>query len=340
MVELVTDKPNGTTPRLRGLDSIRFFMALFVVLVHNNLVFPLFYGVGDNDKIGSFLNSVYLIFFNAPAAVIVFFLISGICIHYQYRNGKELHLLSYYPRRYIRILVPLFFSALLFYAVGLPIEFSTDAVFWSIVCEEIYYLIYPFVLSFSRKFGWVPILVLSYMFSYFVAFSNLDAKAYPSFGPSLNWILGYPCWILGVIAAEKVDTDRFSLSSLQIWCWRFILLILFGLLQGLRFHSFLGYPLTLNVFAIFVFYWLRREICYFKTNNPWFFFEWCGKWSYSIYLTHIPANCVFMSFSLFNFGVFVNWFLRLIWSFLFSYLFYIIIEFPSIVLSKRRFFSR
>lgn len=218
-------------------------MALILVLVHNDLVFPLFLGVERKDKIGYFLQGISKLFFNAPAAVIVFFLISGFCIHFQYRNGEVLRIGSFYRRRFVRILIPLFCSCLLFYYCGIPIEFSTDAIFWSIVCEEVYYLIYPLMLLASKAVGWFPLLAIAYIFSYVVAFTDLNAKAYPSFGLYLNWVLGYPCWLLGVIIAHKSDKEFFLLDGFKIWFWRLGLIILFGFFQALIFHTFFWLPI-------------------------------------------------------------------------------------------------
>src|ERR1700737_465476 len=46
--------------------------------------------------------------FNAPAAVIFFFVISGFCIHFPNRNGVVMRSWKlYYARRYLRTLIPM-----------------------------------------------------------------------------------------------------------------------------------------------------------------------------------------------------------------------------------------
>src|SRR5262249_38787338 len=92
--------------RINGLDSIRFILACWVAIGHIGL-FPLFEGVDTASKLGWLLKGLYNASVNGPAAVIVFFVISGFCIHFPFRNGDFPRLARYYPRRYFRILTPL-----------------------------------------------------------------------------------------------------------------------------------------------------------------------------------------------------------------------------------------
>ena len=62
----------------------------------------------------------------------------------------------------------------------------------------------------------------------------------------------------------------------------------------LRFHSPLGYPWTLNFFAIFAKFWIHQEIRRYAEHPPKRIFEWAGSWSYSIYLMHMPIAAVLM----------------------------------------------
>src|SRR5262249_22307878 len=156
-----------------------------------------------------------------PAAVIVFFVISGFCIHFPYRNGDSPRLIRYYPRRYFRILVPLITAISLYSWLRVDMPLLGHSILWSIVCEEIYYLIYPGLLLFRRRLGSYPLLLLVFVGGLVVAWTDPRAGDYPSYGWKLNWLLGLPCWLLGCVLAEKSDSLCFPVSFRAIWTWRF-----------------------------------------------------------------------------------------------------------------------
>ena len=56
----------------------------------------------------------------------------------------------------------------------------------------------------------------------------------------------------------------------------------------LEFHSPIGAPITLNIFAIAAFFWLEREIRWVRSRGAVPALERAGLWSYSIYLMHLP----------------------------------------------------
>jgi len=75
--------------RVHGLDSLRAVLAFAVVLSHNGL-FPLSPNPGSSAGIGAIAKALYGTSVNGAAAVIAFFVISGFCIHFPYRNGAIL----------------------------------------------------------------------------------------------------------------------------------------------------------------------------------------------------------------------------------------------------------
>ncbi len=314
--------------RVRGLDSIRFVLASIVAIGHTE-VFPLLKGIDESTWIGWFIHGMYDLTINGPAAVIVFFVISGFCIHYQYRNGEPIRLLRYYPRRYLRILIPLAVGVSIARSIGLALPVFDDSILWSIVCEEIYYLIYPLLLPASRRFGWMPLLMIAFILATGVAWTKPLVGSYASFKWQLNWLLGLPCWLLGCKLAERADSLHRPVSSRAIWTWRFVVWIVSGLLFGLRFKTPLGFPHTLNYFAILSYFWLQHEIRYFRHVTPSAFMEWGGRWSYSLYLMHLPADTLFLSMAVPNLGFILNWCMRFLWLLICSYAFYLVIEKPS-----------
>src|SRR5712692_5028489 len=192
------------TERVRGLDSIRFICAVWVMIGHAG---PLPY-VMDMDRSNTFgflVRGVLHNFISGPAAVIVFFVISGFCIHFPYRHTKAVELLPYFARRHIRILVPVATAILLGNWVGVRLPILQDSILWSLVCEEVYYSLYPLILKARARWGWASLIAVTFASAYAVVLTNPTAGNYPSYGAGLNWILGLPCWLLGCQLAERWD---------------------------------------------------------------------------------------------------------------------------------------
>src|SRR3954463_9589743 len=100
-----------------GLDSVCFVCAAWVLFGHFGF-FPLSSFVGGSPRIHRVVEAALGNLFSGPAAVIVFFVISGFCIHYPFRDGRPLPLKSYYSRRYVRILIPMAAAI----ALGVPLH--------------------------------------------------------------------------------------------------------------------------------------------------------------------------------------------------------------------------
>src|SRR3954469_20376023 len=125
-----------------GLDSVRLVCAAWVLFGHFRF-FPLAGFVASWPRVPRLVEAALGNLFSGPAAVIVFFVISGFCIHYPFRDGKPIPLLSYYSRRYLRVLVPMGAAILLGKALGVELTLLKDSILWSLIAEEIYYLLYP-----------------------------------------------------------------------------------------------------------------------------------------------------------------------------------------------------
>lgn len=280
-------KKNGVN-NILPISSLRFVLAMWVVAMHFGL--PIL-KAPQPDKIlwaaRAFLNNA----FNAPAAVIVFFVISGFCIHFPNRNGLEVSSWKiYYARRYLRILIPMTVAILLSLPLQVQFGLFTGSVLWSLLCEEIYYFLYPALLALRDRIGWRYLMALAWVFAFLTVLTNPGAGDYGSYGARLNWVLGLPCWLLGCQLAERVESlSAFPVSAVQIWMWRGSAYVLSVVLSVLRFHSPLRYPWTLDLFAVFAVFWLEREIRFYRTPGRVPRFESLGKASYSIYLTHVLA---------------------------------------------------
>jgi peptidoglycan/LPS O-acetylase OafA/YrhL len=259
-------------------------------------------------------------------AVIVFFVISGFFIHYSHSKQLRIpNLLEYFSRRYIRVGLPLMMAIIISELLKTPL----DGILWSLIAELVYYTIYPIILKIlQRGYSVKQLLAVSFVAAFFLILTDPTAKNYPSFGWSGNWLLGLPCWLLGVQLAELVMHNPVESKSKHIWRWRAGIVGVNILLNFLRFHSPIGYPWTLNFFAILVFFWLFQEIRFYQSENPVPILEWAGKWSYSLYLTHGLAQAAFLLLPQPNWGV-VNWVAQMLFVLLCSYVFALLFEFPS-----------
>lgn len=210
------------------------------------------------------------------------------CIHFPYKNhGKVPTWHLFCLKRILRLFIP-FIAVLLLekiikldgVRVGLNLWYSI--VGWSLTCELLYYLSYPLLFNISKRISWVQIFVISFFTSMLIVLSNHKMMHYPSFGTIGNMILGLPCWILGVLLADRYSFIKSrKINLIKLNSIRFSILCASTFCYGLFLYFEVGFPLTLNFFAIAVFFWLSNELSQnnFKTNR---FLEWGGKWSYSV----------------------------------------------------------
>jgi len=319
--------------RIAGLDQLRFILAICVLLPHCNLV-PDFSGQprGSLVQLGLRVFADNLI--NPVAAVIVFFIISGFCIHLPYRSNAAIPIVPYFTRRFVRILIPMGAAVLLARPLGLKLPVFNDSILWSLVCEEIYYLLYPLLRRISFRYGWIKMFTIAFIVAFglgllTIRHNDVTQGIYPAYGPSLTWLLGLPCWLLGCILAEKYDSFETIPTSLNLWSWRFVIWSIAFVCSVLKFHSPLGYPVTLNLFALVAYFWLKREIAFYRNRKPVRLFERGGAWSYSIYLTHLHAQELFVLIGIPAVFLPLNWVIHLMFLLSICYLFYRIFEKPS-----------
>jgi peptidoglycan/LPS O-acetylase OafA/YrhL len=279
--------------RVNGLDSIRFICAFIVVLSHFGLVSRSYFGT-DPHGLAAVSKAILGCLFDGPAAVIVFFVISGFCIHFPFRQGLSVNIPSYYSRRLIRIGAPALIALSLWSWVGVRIAPPDAGIFWSVICEVEYYLLYPVLLRLRLRFGWLSLIAVTQVCAYILAFSHLpDIQrgfgGYPAFG-WWNWVIGLPCWLIGCWLAESFE--RFPRpSATLLWLSRICVFGASAGLQALRFHSgsvYLSNAFTLNLFSVLACFWLGLELAYRRNKPAPAILEWAGKWSYSLYLMH-PA---------------------------------------------------
>ena len=257
----------------------------------------------------------------------LFFVVSGFCIHFrQARDRNHSVEVGDYLTRRARRIYPAYFASLLLTAIVLllpklilsisqskpidwieagqldyllvnatftqqawPASLGFNGVYWTLVYEVQFYLVYPLALWIARRTGWLPLLVV---------FGAAEAA---HFGWGLN--LGIPHffayrfyeWLLGVVAAElyfrppAIAGKTLVLSGClacgaggvlsvfvpAIYPWRDMLLATgyFGVLVacGWRALSAPAQPSSRVLRAL----------------------AWVGIFSYSLYLVHVPVIDLF-----------------------------------------------
>lgn len=318
--------------RLVGLDTLRFVAALVVTMSHLGVP-PLLAGLERTHPLAFFLSASYGVSCNGPAAVIVFFVISGLCIHYPSIDEVP-SWPRYFVRRYVRIVIPLLASIGLSTLVGIPYLGFSATILWSLQCELIYYTIYPLLLLLRRRFGWAPLITASFAVALAtVFFVQPRAQMYPVFGWKLNWLVGLPCWLLGCLLAERVR-GRKPVRKKNISLYRFAVWLGSAVALALTFHSPIGYPWTLTAFSLLVYVWLREELPHLAATRVPALGEKLGVFSYSLYLVHLPALEIYKKYYKLKLGFLIDWMLLFGLAFAFSYLFFRVFEAPSHKLAR------
>jgi len=316
---------------LRGVSSIRFLCALWVFFNHGAWP-PVIPNVVPTSRIAALVHLAYANVWNGPAAVIVFFVISGLCIHLPFARSLEPPLLgAFYSRRLLRLLIPIAVAVPLSRACGLTGEYFDQGVLWTLKAELIYYAIYPVLQRLRVRAGsWWPLVVASYGAALAVVLTNPLAHFYSSYGTALNWVLGLPCWLLGCVLAEAIQTRETRKSSRRpLWLWRGGIVGLAWFCGLLSDVSRVRLPWTLDVFALPATAWLEREIHHFRRCEPSALLEWAGEWSYSLYLLHIPMSSLFAFAAASVHGAWLGWSLLCLFVLTASVLFHLSVERPS-----------
>jgi len=278
---------------VKGLDTLRFVAALTVALSHGAGP-PLALWLGKGAAWTRLFIGAYDISFDGVAAVLVFFVVSGFCIHYAPATGAPFRVLPFWTRRGIRIAVPLLGAVAVSTALGAAATGALAAVIWSVYCELIYYALYPLLRLAFRKFGLGRVLLASCLISAAMIAVGWNAGFYWDFGPGLTWLLAAPAWLLGCLLAEQVASGAASVGAGGFWVWRLATWLYAAGATALFFHTpfRLGYPLLLFPFQFVAFGWVRAEVAHFAQARTSAALEWCGQWSYSLYLIHNIAIAI------------------------------------------------
>jgi peptidoglycan/LPS O-acetylase OafA/YrhL len=322
------------------LDALRFVLAFWVAVGHYKMI-PLF---GDANA-GTGLWHLFKRGWNTTVfgtpAVIVFFVISGFCIHLPFRGTEKIDVLRYYLRRYTRILIPVAGALVIYRLDGSRLIFwGEDSVLWhsplwSLACEEIYYAIYPALRWIRNKAGWKILLGSSFALSVPIAATHPHATDWHVFGPLGTAMMLLPVWLMGCLLAEQSDSLVEVNPRVSIWGWRLLAWLGCWTSEMMHFKLHISYTQTMVWFGVLAYFWLRNEIAHGKNHSPNRYLVAAGAWSYSLYLVHAPGGGLFERLHLPSLGDVPDWILVMASSLLSSYLFYVLIERPSHKLARK-----
>ncbi|MNI57494.1 hypothetical protein D3C73_1125580 [compost metagenome] len=95
---------------------------------------------------------------------------------------------------------------------------------------------------------------------------------------------------------------------------------------------YLSFVLSMNLFAVLIYYWVLFEVVYFKKNQANHFLEYFGKSSYSLYIVHPVAFIILqLVFRLRSYTILPYLFFII----LIAHLFYLVVEYPLHKLAKK-----
>jgi peptidoglycan/LPS O-acetylase OafA/YrhL len=291
--------PNRLT-RLRNIDLIRCVAASVVFLSHISPYLSIARVDPDHiTKQHSLLTSLSELAFCGPAAVMLFFIVSGICIHAPHLAAGQIRLREYYLRRYIRIGLPVLAAYIVL--IGLAGSANIQLLpLWSLICEAVYYLLYPLLVRVMRQVGFLPVFAVALAASLGLGLvpDHNDGQI-STYGPFLSWILYLPVWLMGVWIAERPDmakawpdfvrTGWFSILAAcgALGLGTLAVVAQFHLAGGPHFKTsmvLLGFPYALLIALLLCVDTSGSRVCRFLDRQ--------GAWSYSLYLMHPIAALV------------------------------------------------
>lgn len=336
--------------RFAVLDALRIVMATVVMIGHMG-PYPIFGPFSETQGLTRSLTIAQGFFFFGQYAVVVFFLISGFCIHAPFAKltSKTVPVLRFYGRRYARILVPLIVIVVLFKVTlpSTPITGSESILWrsalWSIACEEILYALYPLIYRLRVRVGWRPILVTTFtgaaatVTGFIVRDEHLP-------GLIATTAVLLPLWLLGCVLAESAPSLMASVRTSasdgsaardRIWLWRAACVGATWSAPVIHHALSIYWLCTALPAGVLFYFWLRAELRHSQVKRPWRWLVSGGRFSYSLYLVHVLVIAIVGPFAEGWFASRVMWFAGAILIFAVSYGYFLAVEQPSHRLARR-----
>ena len=255
-------------------------------------------------------------------AILLFFLISGFCIHYPntLSDSKPCWKI-YFKRRFWRIyptyLIAILLTSVISYFCHIQWgdidwnferilrvatvsqnyppgngQFLTNPSLWTIPLEIEFYVLYPLAFFCILKFGFFTLLILSVGFSVLGIYLTKIGLHWVSFTSLFLW----PSWLLGAWIASLHRENKLSKLKILPVSSILILFLIIALASRLQkweeWTQYAGW--TGFYFALFLVF-LRFEKSISRRRENLFFksLAWLGKISFSLYLIHFPLFKLF-----------------------------------------------
>lgn len=275
---------------LKGVDTLRFVAAAWVAVAHGALA-PF---IDAATRVGgpvALLGKIVTGSVSGGAAVAMFFVLSGLCIHYPNVGKDRLDWRRFLVKRMVRIVPPLVAAMLLANLLGPAYRAFFDLALWSIYCEIAYYLAYPIVFPFLDRRP-ITALAMSFGLAIAIAAAKPTALAPWEFGP-LTWLVFAHLWLAGALVADRIRRRGIgappSVMILMMWRGGAVLLSAFTTVATFHLPVKIGACWTFLPMAVFALGWLPRELASYMARPPLRALERAGLAGYSSYLMHTIA---------------------------------------------------
>jgi peptidoglycan/LPS O-acetylase OafA/YrhL len=287
MVSLIEQQTaSEKTSKIESIDGLRAVAALAVVLSHSFYLHN-----GQVNYLGFKLINAFF-YSHGISAVLIFFMLSGLCIHLPIANGKPFKIGAFFIRRSLRILPTLIVAyGFIYYLRLLKPSVDFDAPTWSLWVELLYYAIYPLLYIISTRISTINLSLISISISVSATcLLNFPTNFHGGNNILYNALMGLCYWIAGMVLAEIIAKKKEPKLP------RFLLLINLGILRSLLvlldaaaytlYHLYkLPYTVSLASISPLLFLYVYKEIQETKFN---YIFVSIGIFSYSLYLFHQP----------------------------------------------------
>lgn len=357
------------TSRFEWIDFLRGISALAVVLHHSRVDLWVGWQAISSHPNNFSLFDRAIAFLSLPlpfldSAVMMFFLVSGFCIHYPYAaGGRDLKLKPYSIRRFLRIYPPY----LAVVALGVMVEWVTSfmghepskltkiiqSIFmlqnyasggqmvsnpslWSLPVEVELYFAYPIFYWLLMRMGMKMAMTIVAGFSIAATVILLMGHSWTLFNFFKFWII----WCGGALLAEWTRRDR--LPKWHSWYWSIIAFTISIAIaaDALNIHEGIQHFLWSGAYFLLMLWGLTHfDPLQMLGNRTRKIFLSLGLISYSLYLVHFPFFKLCAAVWLEIFGTKpANLIIPLIFSILsipLAYIFYQYFELPSHKLAQK-----
>jgi peptidoglycan/LPS O-acetylase OafA/YrhL len=327
----------NSNQKIAVIDLLRGISCLGVLLYHVRVdLWVGWWRITNHPKEFSFFDKA-MAWLSIPTpflgyAILLFFLISGFCIHYpntqpNYRPSW----ITYFKRRFWRI-YPTYFVAIIFTSSASfycllkwgDVDWSPDRIFrvltltqnypphygqfltnpslWTIPLEVEFYILYPIAYYFITKFKFYIVILLSIAVSTISIFlGKQDIFLWVTYTSLFFW----PSWLLGAWIASLYRQNKLSNLNHNLLISLSIAMLICALTaQITKGVSWIQYATwTIFYFLIFIICLFNEEfLSNFKFTFAFKAIAWIGKISFSLYLIHFPLFKIFGYFHVDYFG--------------------------------------